>query len=65
MHKFKADDKVYIRGWDQETQATIVKPHETAEGLFPHYAVREGRKKPWIISQICMSTKPIVIKNGK
>lgn len=67
MHKFQPGDKVYVRGWDQEIQATIISQHNEADKtILPHYVVRQGRKKQlWTVSQIQMSTKPIVIKNGK
>ena len=66
MHKFQPGDKVYVRGWDQEIQATIIRLHENTEKLIPHYVVRQGRKKQLlIVSQIQMSTKPIATKNGK
>jgi hypothetical protein len=61
-HKFQPGDKVFIRGWDSTAQGTIVSKSD--KGLLPHYEVRDSRKKCWLVSQIRMSTKPIVIKNA-
>lgn len=62
--RFKVDQEVYVRGWSQETPCRVVhKMH--ADGMFPHYEITDFLGGRWLISQLELSSKPILIKENK
>ena len=58
MFKFNIGDKVYVRGRSQESQLTITDRFLHDSG-FPHYIVRDSRRKLWRVPQLQVHTKKL------
>lgn len=58
--RFNPEQKVYVRGWQQEYPVTIVERMDPCEKLLPHYICQDHTGDFWILSQIELSTRPLL-----
>lgn len=60
--RFQPGAKLYVRGWSQD-QPVTVKSRATMDDLrqmVPHYHCLDCQGGTWLLSQLCLSTNPIL-----
>jgi len=60
LWKFNPGDWVYVRGWSQHQPAIVVARLENHS--WPHYIVGDYDGNQYRISQLQLSSKPIIIR---
>jgi hypothetical protein len=64
LWRFKVDQDVYVRGWSQDCPCRVEHKLQ-GDGMVPHYQIIDFLGGRWTISQLELSSKPILTKENK
>jgi hypothetical protein len=59
--RFIPGDQAYVRGWRQDLSGQVMIIGQIAGGALPHYEAIDTAGTTWRISQLELSSRPIIL----